>query len=200
MIPWRGTIRASAYAANQIPPGNLPEIVIAGRSNVGKSSLINALLGAKIAHVSGTPGKTRSINFFDVATRPPFCLVDLPGYGYAARSRTERCTWGVLIERYFSLRRALLAVQLVDFRHGLLENDRQLEAFFEALELPVCVVFTKIDKIAPTKRRGVLSGYLREGFRASMDPVLVSSLNREGLEDLQEALLSRIRGSEERTD
>ena len=189
MNPWRGVLRTTAYEGPQIPSLALPEIVIAGRSNVGKSSLINALLGAKVAHVSGTPGKTRSINFFDVSATPPFCLVDLPGYGFAARSRKERGSWGVVIERYFELRRAVLAVQLVDFRHGLLGNDRQLESFFEALNLPVCVVFTKVDKIALAERAAVLSGYRREGFRTTLEPVLVSSLRRDGLETLQETIL-----------
>ena len=127
-MPWKVRVEATIFNVPQFPPESVPEIAVAGRSNVGKSTLINALLGAKLAHVGATPGKTRSINFYGVETgQNNFRVVDLPGYGYAARSRSERKEWSQLTTSYIEKRKSLILVcHLVDFRHGMLDNDRML--------------------------------------------------------------------------
>ena len=125
----RVSLEATCFTPQQLPPEECPEVVIAGRSNVGKSSLINAFLGIRLAHVGATPGKTRSINFYRVEEdERPFRLVDLPGYGYASRSKAEKDAWLRLISAYVEGRAALrLVCHLVDFRHGLLANDLELQ-------------------------------------------------------------------------
>ncbi|NLB83964.1 MAG: ribosome biogenesis GTP-binding protein YsxC, partial [Synergistaceae bacterium] len=147
---WKVRTEATAYLPNQFPPPSLPEIAVAGRSNVGKSSLINRLIGVRLARVAAAPGKTRSVNFFLVEGVPdPFRLVDLPGYGYASRSKGERIKWSSLIESYISRRKNLaLILHLVDFRHGLLENDRALQDWVRSMKIPLLVAFTKGDKIS----------------------------------------------------
>ena len=166
------TVEATCFTPAQLPPESLPEIVVAGRSNVGKSSLINALLGTKLAHVGGTPGKTRSINFYRVEAQeqppspcPAFRLVDLPGYGYAARSKTEKRDWLRLISAYVERREALqLVCHLVDFRHGLLANDRELQEWFVQQGKNLLVVFTKADKLPKGQWRGKVQQYVREAL------------------------------------
>ncbi|EHM10079.1 ribosome biogenesis GTP-binding protein YsxC/EngB [Thermanaerovibrio velox DSM 12556] len=185
---WRANLIGCAYRYDQIPRYSLPEVVMVGRSNVGKSSLINAMIGAKLAKVSKTPGKTRSINFFKVHGEPPFVLVDLPGYGFASRSGEERDLWKKTIERYFSSARMSLVLHLVDFRHGFLENDRQMEGYLEGIGLPVGVVFTKADKISGSKRKATLDRYVKEGFRCQVGPFLVSASTGFGLSELKSRL------------
>ena len=117
----------TVFAPEKIPPHSVPEIVFAGRSNVGKSSLINRLVGRKVAYVGATPGKTRSINFFTIDATVPFSLVDLPGYGYAVAGKSERSKWAHLVRTYFVSRiRVPLVLHLVDFRHGFLDRDIEL--------------------------------------------------------------------------
>ena len=151
-MTWQAELLSTSFSIAQFPEHDLPEIAIAGRSNVGKSSLLNTLVNRKIAHVASKPGKTRSINFYRIRGSVPFVLVDLPGYGYAARSKTELKKWGQLIEAYLTRRAQLsLVISLVDFRHGLLENDRLLQEWISLQEIPVQIVFTKIDKISRGK-------------------------------------------------
>jgi GTP-binding protein len=145
-------------------PGDLPQVAFSGRSNVGKSSLINRLLGrtrTPVARVSGTPGKTREVNFYRVDAltegaepRPlEFYLVDLPGYGYARVPAAVRGTWRPLVEGYLRDARALRGVvQLVDARHGPTAGDRQMLDFLGALEVPTLVVLTKVDKLRSLER------------------------------------------------
>ncbi len=186
MSNWRTSLVCTAFEPRQFPPEGLPEIAIAGRSNVGKSSLLNALIGQKTAHVSSKPGKTRSINFFRVDTDNPFHLVDLPGYGFAARSKTEQETWRKLIERYLINRNSLaLIIHLVDFRHGLLKNDRELQEWISSMDLPLLTVFTKVDKIARGKRKGDLIKYVKSGLKSIDMPILTSSEDKTGIEDLR---------------
>jgi GTP-binding protein len=142
----------SAVVPAQYPAGIGPEIAFVGRSNVGKSSLINTLLNRRgLAKTSGTPGKTRTINFFRVNGQLGF--VDLPGYGYAKVSRSERATWGPMLEQFFRLRQELKGVvQLVDARHEPTADDQQTHVWLLRWQRPLLVVATKVDKISRSQR------------------------------------------------
>jgi GTP-binding protein len=131
------------------PPGELPEVAFAGRSNVGKSSLLNRLVRRKaFARVSNTPGRTREINFFKVNDR--FVLVDLPGYGYARVAKTRKAEWLPLIEGYLRRAPALRGVvQLLDVRHPASSDDLQMLDFLADVGVPTIVALTKIDKLRP---------------------------------------------------
>jgi len=143
---------AGAAFASQLPHNNLPEIAFVGRSNVGKSSIINALTFRKsLARVSISPGRTRQINFFNLGNI--LTLVDLPGYGYAAVSKQDLNTWKKLITYYIQSRSALRKViLLVDCRHPLKESDAGAMHFFQNAAIPFQVVLTKVDKEAPHKQ------------------------------------------------
>ena len=147
----------AAGRKDQLPKGTLPEIVFSGKSNVGKSSLINKLVNRKaLARVSATPGKTATINFF----RLPECrLVDLPGYGYAKVSKGERDRWASLVEGYFAQERPIaLVIQLVDMRHKPTADDLQMVSFLQQTGRPFLVVCTKSDKLnrSETERQTAL--------------------------------------------
>jgi len=148
----------SAFKPDQFPPPNRPEIAFAGRSNVGKSSLINRLVERKkLAKTSSQPGKTRSINFFSVENS--FYLADLPGYGYAAVSRKIRQSWKHLVEAYLTRRPNLKAmVVIIDIRRGPGDADRELLNWLRAHEIRTLPVLTKADKVsgARAKQRGDL--------------------------------------------
>jgi len=139
-----------AMAANpaQFPKDGLPEIALVGRSNVGKSSFINRMVGRKkLAYTSSRPGKTQTINFYRINGR--FYFVDLPGYGYAQVSKQQQAAWGKLIDKYLQERSSLcLVIQLVDIRHKPTEQDRQMQEYLQWHALPQMVVATKADKIA----------------------------------------------------
>lgn len=183
---WKASLEATCFSVSQLPPEAVPEIAVAGRSNVGKSTLINALLGMKLAHVGATPGKTRSINFYSIQASVPFRLVDLPGYGYAARSKTERGEWSRLITSYVERRKTLcLVCHLVDFRHGLLGNDRELQEWLGRCGRAILVVFTKADKLARGRHRPLLQQYVKKGLRSVDVPVVTSGENRSGIEELR---------------
>ena len=184
-------IEATCFNPGQLLPPTIPEIAVAGRSNVGKSSLINALLGAKLAKVGQTPGKTRSINFYRVKTSSgEFRLVDLPGYGYAKRSRDERNDWQKLVSAYMKDREALgLVLHLADFRHGLLKNDRELQEWLRAMGQNILVVFTKADKIARGKWKSLRQEYVRDGMYSYDMPVITSSEKKEGVNALKEFIV-----------
>lgn len=147
----------SAARADQFPKDHLPEIALAGRSNVGKSSLINKLLGQTgLARTSNTPGRTQTLNFYRIyhngKASKPFYLVDMPGYGFAQVSAARRADWGKLIENYLQKRDTLRGViQLIDMRHPPQPLDHQMAEWLKHYEANFLVVGTKSDKIAKTK-------------------------------------------------
>lgn len=177
---------AGSTSAAGWPKSRAVEVALAGRSNVGKSSLLNALVGRKaLARVSSTPGRTREIVFFSVT--PELTLVDLPGYGYAQRSKKEREEWGHHIEQYLEERENLaLVVVLIDGRHGPTDLDLALLDYLEAHEVGVQIVFTKVDKLAPSRRRADIDRHLRALPGVSPEEIiLVSSETGEGVEELR---------------
>ncbi len=143
----------SVYSLKELPKENLPAVILCGRSNVGKSSLINSLFNRKdLAKTSSTPGKTRSINYYKIDDK--FFLVDLPGYGYAKASKKEREYWGKLINEYFSsAKNIVLAVHLVDSRVGPTELDVQLNSYLSKLKISFLVLLTKIDKLRQSEQK-----------------------------------------------
>jgi GTP-binding protein len=153
----------SAVSERDFPREGIPEIVFAGRSNVGKSSLINRLTGRKnLARTSSTPGKTQSINFYRIDGS--FFFVDLPGFGYAKAGKTAVLEWKQLIEHYFRTRPAIvLAIQLVDARMPPTKQDLQLAAWLEKLNIPRMIVGTKSDKLS-NNRKGVQLHIISESF------------------------------------
>ena len=136
---------------NQLPKDRLPQIAVAGRSNVGKSSLLNHVLShKKLARVSSTPGRTRSLNFFRIDNR--FYVVDLPGYGYAKVSKSMRAEWGQLIEEYLTSAKQLIGlILLLDCRREPTEQDGDLIRWLSERQLPVMVAITKADKLSKDK-------------------------------------------------
>lgn len=143
----KADIVISAVSPSQYPETGLPEIALAGRSNVGKSSFINAMINRKgLARTSGKPGKTQTLNFYIIEEQ--FYFVDVPGYGYAKVSKTERAKWGAMLETYFTQRETLKAALLiVDLRHPPTADDVQMYEFFTYYTIPILVVATKADKI-----------------------------------------------------
>lgn len=179
---------------------SIPEIAAAGRSNVGKSSLINALLNAKLAKTGQTPGKTRSINFYrvDIPESKSFRLVDLPGYGYAARSKDERNEWNRLVSSYMRKRESLrLILHLVDFRHGLLNKDRELQEWIRSNGKNMLVVFTKADKIAHGKWKSTREEYVKAGMFSFDVPIITSSDKKEGIDSLSEFIVKFLKSDRE---
>ena len=185
MIIKSAKIQTSATDPKFYPDDNLPCIALAGRSNVGKSSLINSLLNRKsLASVSGTPGKTRTINFFII--NESFYLVDLPGYGYAKLSKYEQESWGKTMELYFSKSKNLKHVfLLLDIRHEPKASDKQMYDYCKYYNIPVDIIATKSDKIsrgAYQKSFSLMKKYLQIKDEIKIFPI--SSLNKNGIEDL----------------
>ncbi len=176
----------SAVNSAGYPPHALPEIALVGRSNVGKSSLINTLVNRrKFARVSNQPGRTQTINFYLV---DKLCLVDLPGYGFAKVPDSVRLQWGPMIEGYLTGRDNLRGViQLVDVRHGPSPDDRQMNAWLRAMDMPYLLVATKADKIS----RGQYSRQakiIRQDL--GVEPILFSAQTRQGREQVWKAVFS----------
>ena len=172
------------------PESVLPEVAFAGRSNVGKSSLLNRLVHRKkFARVSNTPGRTREINFFKV--NDAFVFVDLPGYGYARVSKERRAEWRPLIESYLRRSPQLRGiVQLLDVRHEPTNDDRLMLDFLSEIGVPTIVVLTKIDKLTPTERRKQLAELpLRLGVDAEQ-VIPFSASTGEGRDELAAAIES----------
>jgi GTP-binding protein len=157
----------SAMDAGHFPAPTLPEVAFLGRSNVGKSSLINSLLGAKVAKTSSTPGRTRSINFFELRwagkPQPELIFTDLPGYGYAKISREISSQWPSFIEPYLEHRASLaLCVVLVDVNVPAQESDRQLLDFLSSSGRPFLIVGTKSDRLSGNRLHNSLQALSRE--------------------------------------
>ncbi|GIP39172.1 putative GTP-binding protein EngB [Paenibacillus sp. J31TS4] len=138
----------SAVGPGQYPQDALPEIALAGRSNVGKSSLINRMIGRKnLARTSSKPGKTQTLNYYKI--NQDLYFVDLPGYGYAQVSKTQRATWGKFIEQYLTKRQELkLVLLIVDLRHPPSRDDQAMYDWLQHIGMPLCVVATKADKLS----------------------------------------------------
>lgn len=176
----------SAMAAEQFPAPNVPEIAFLGRSNVGKSSLLNALAGEKAAKVSSTPGRTRAINFFallDDRHRARLLFADLPGYGYAKISKSISAEWPKFIEPYLAERETLgLCICLVDSNVPPQERDKQLISWLQHLGRAFLVVATKVDRLSGNERTRNL-GALRKGLE--IDGILpVSAKTGTGMKQL----------------
>ena len=179
----------SAVRKDQYPPEGVPEIAFAGRSNVGKSSLINLLTNRKkLAKVSQNPGRTRTINFFTV--NGTFRIVDLPGYGYAKVSKAEAEKWGPMMEDYLSSRPDLLkVVQLVDIRHAPSAQDRQMYEYLQYYGLDGLVVATKADKVSRGEAAKNIAVIRRDLKLKKGDRVIpVSALNKTGTEEILAAM------------
>jgi len=172
------------------PDATLPEIAFAGRSNVGKSSLLNRLVHRKkFARVSNTPGRTREVNFFKV--NDAFVFVDLPGYGYARISKERRAEWKPLIESYLKASPQLRGiVQLLDARHDPTNDDRQMLDFLGQLGVPTIVVLTKIDKLSSRERRDRIDAISNELGLDTEQIVPFSATTGEGRGELAEAIES----------
>jgi len=178
------------------PPGGPPEFAFLGRSNVGKSSLINSLLQQKLAHVSSAPGRTRSINFIGVYAKPDqlqptFMLVDLPGYGYAKLSREVSAEWPKFIEPYLEKRETLqLAIVLIDCNVPPQASDQQLIKFLQSTGREFLAVATKSDKLSGNKLRQALSSLQREHGIGQMLPY--STKTDAGRNELWQEIRSRV--------
>lgn len=175
----------SASEPSGFPAEDLPEVAIVGRSNVGKSSLINALVGInRLARTSNTPGRTRLLNWFRVAGDTPFHFVDLPGYGYAKVPRDMRDAWRPLIEAYLSSRSTLCGVILLhDARRDIDDDQVSLIAWLGESDIPWQLVVTKIDKL-PKNKRKLVGETVKRALKLSRPPVLTSAESKDGLEDL----------------
>ncbi|MGE5418274.1 MAG: ribosome biogenesis GTP-binding protein YihA/YsxC [Acidobacteriota bacterium] len=180
-------LAATAYNHKQLPEYELPEIAIVGRSNVGKSSLINKMVGRKnLARTSSTPGKTQSINFFLIDAA--WYLVDLPGYGYARSSKVQRLEWGKLIEGYLQDRPLLRGlIHLVDVRHPPMKSDIEMQEWLRFHNIPSLVIGTKADKI-PRGKRAAHAKTIKNDLGLSSEVIACSAETGEGIEQLTEAL------------
>ena len=174
------------------PTGELPEVAFAGRSNVGKSSLINKLVRRKkAARVSRTPGRTREINFFNV--NDAFVLADLPGYGFARVSQEARATWRPLIKGYLSGSKALRGVVLLlDSRREPSDDDMEMLALLQELELPALIAITKVDKFSPKRAKERVSA-IQEILGLDEEQLLpFSAVTGQGRDELAEAVVQLI--------
>ena len=187
-------LKITAGAASQFPVDTLPQIAFAGRSNVGKSSLVNSLLQRKsLARVSATPGKTITINFYDIDKK--LYLVDLPGYGYAKRTASEQRKWSMLTDGYFTknqnIDKLCLVVQLVDSRVGPTKDDIDMLYFLQDTETPHIIVATKCDKLNRTERNKFdeIIGSC-EAAQAAKAVIMYSSKSGEGRDDLWKAIIN----------
>jgi GTP-binding protein len=189
-LPVSTDILISAVRRDQYPADGLPEVAFAGKSNVGKSSLINAMLSRKsLARSSRHPGKTRTINFYGVDNRLIF--TDLPGYGYAKVSKSESAKWGTMIESYLLKRDPLkLLVLLLDIRHEPGSHDRQLYEWCAHHRLPLQIIATKSDKLKKSQIQKHLA-QLKRGLDAPQPPIPFSSETKDGRDALWAVILDK---------
>lgn len=187
----------SAPALQHLPPATVPEVAFAGRSNVGKSSLLNALTNRNgLARTSVTPGRTQELNYFDVGTEPTFRLVDMPGYGYAKAPKDVVRKWRFLVNDYLRGRTVLKrALVLIDSRHGIKDVDREVLAMLDDAAVSYRLVLTKIDKIKASALDDVLARTLAEARThpaAHPDVIATSSEHGTGMADLRTAVLEAV--------
>lgn len=174
---------------SKLPDNTLPEIAFAGKSNVGKSSLINGIMNRKsLARTSSQPGKTQTINFYNV--NEVFYLVDLPGYGYAKANQEVKAQWGKMIERYLHSSKQLKAVfLLIDIRHDPSANDKQMYQWMRHYGFDPIIIATKLDKINRSQIQKQLKA-IRVGLEAQKDTIIIpySSLSKQGREEIYDLL------------
>ncbi len=197
VIITQGKYVASAVKKEQYPEKELPEIVFIGRSNVGKSSLINSLTRVRgLARVSGQPGKTQTINFFELTAkldgeeeRKAFYLVDLPGYGYAKTGKERRKIWAKFINEYLlTSPRLQFVCQLIDIRHDPMASDIEMFEWLVAHNIPVLIVATKADKIGKNARQKQIAAIRRALGVKELSILPYSSLKNEGRSDLLDVI------------
>jgi len=182
----------TAGFASQFPTDAIPQVALSGRSNVGKSSLINTLLGRKsLARVSSTPGKTITVNFYEVDKK--LFLVDLPGYGFAARNPADRDKWSSLTDGYFTKNKNFDlvkgVVQLIDCRAGITKDDAMMLNFMNEAGIYYIIAVTKIDKLNKTERAASLEKIGNDPLIAQGTPIIpFSSLKGEGKQELWRAI------------
>lgn len=182
----------SSAKAVQCPAADKPEYAFIGRSNVGKSSLINMLTGRrKLAKVSGSPGKTMLINHFLIDDE--WYLVDLPGYGYAKRSKSERAKWKKMIRNYMLTRTSLLTIfLLVDIRHEPQKNDLEFMEWLAVSQIPFVVVFTKVDKLTSVQIDKNIAAYkkqLKKDWSELPTMIVTSAVKKNGRDEVHEYIL-----------
>ena len=178
----------TAYVLTQLAPSDESQVALAGRSNVGKSSLINCLAGRKgLAKISSTPGKTQSVNFYRIEPGA-YTLVDLPGYGYARRSQAERAKWGELIERFLTGNPGLRAVAvLLDVRVTPQKSDLELVSWLRHAKIPILPVLTKCDKVNQ-REQAARQREWRDLLGGEVMPICFSSSTGQGRDALWNAL------------
>ena len=177
----------SATKASEFPPEELPEFAFAGRSNVGKSTLLNSLVGAsKLARASNTPGRTRLLNWFEVEPQkgPKVGFVDLPGFGYAKVPREMRDAWRPMVESYLTKRSTLrLVFVLIDARRGAQSEEVELLEWLGECDLPAAIIMTKTDKLGKSKRKPAAMA-MKRSLELARPPIMTAAQSSDGLADL----------------
>ena len=194
-------LRMTAGELRQFPSDPIPQIALSGRSNVGKSSLINSILGRKsLARVSSAPGKTITVNFYEIDKK--IFLVDLPGYGFAKRPKEDQIKWQTLTDGYFTknpnIDRLAAVAQLVDSRIGLTDDDRAMVDYLRAVGIPYFIIATKVDKLNATERKNNLAAIAADpALDEGITVIPFSSLKNEGREEVlrQIGMLTGVRMS-----
>ncbi len=180
----------SAGVPKQFPALVVPQVAFSGRSNVGKSSLINTLLARKsLARVSGTPGKTVTVNFYNIDSK--LLLVDLPGYGFAKRTYEDKKRWSALTDAYFTGNNNIdllrCVVQLIDGKVGPTADDKQMLEYLTAAELPFIIVYTKVDKLNATQKKALKESMGK--YDGASAEIMFSSETREGRDEVWNTIL-----------
>ena len=190
------SLRITAGLPKQFPTDPIPQVALSGRSNVGKSSLVNCLINRKsLARVSGEPGKTITVNFYDVDKK--LFLVDLPGYGYAKRTYEEKLKWSKLTDGYFTANPNIdllrLVVQLVDSRIGPTKDDEDMLRYLAECEIPHIIVGTKCDKLNATKRKAFLDMVSSHpDCKSASEIIMFSAKSKEGKDALWRSITEHL--------